>query len=126
MLAVSFISTRNVDSPAARLSDAPTRVNSASTTPTLARAAGTNEPTWARSTTKAVWRSTTLLPAMFGPVIRSTWPASAATSASSPAGAARRTELGMNASPAGSTCSTTGCRPSTMSSTAESSTAGRT
>ena len=126
MFAVLFISTRNVDSPAARLSDAPTRVKSASTTPTLALEAGTKLPTWASSTTSAVCRNTTLLPAMFGPVIKSTCPDWLAASASSPTGAASRTELGMNASPAGSIRSTTGCRPSTTSRTAESSTVGRT
>jgi hypothetical protein len=44
MLAASFISTRKVLSPAARLSDAPTRVKMRSTMPTRAARAGTNEP----------------------------------------------------------------------------------
>ena len=44
MALVSAISTMNVDWPRTRLSLAPTRVNSRSTMPIVARAAGTNDP----------------------------------------------------------------------------------
>ncbi len=68
MFAVSFISTRNVDSPRARLSVAPTRQKIASTMPISASAAGTKLPTWAISAMRAVWRRKVDLPAMLGPV----------------------------------------------------------
>ena len=60
-----------VDWPWARLSEAPTRQKTRSTSPTLARAAGTKEPIWARMAISAVWRRTVDLPAMLGPVISS-------------------------------------------------------
>src|SRR5205814_9243919 len=63
---VSLISTMNVDWPRARLSDAPTRVNSRSTTPTMARRAGTNAPICASTTHRPTCRSNVDLPAMFG------------------------------------------------------------
>ena len=66
--AVSFISTMKVLSPRARLSLAPTRVSTRSTTPMRARRAGTNEPICARITTSATCRMSVDLPAMFGPV----------------------------------------------------------
>ena len=44
MFAASFISTKNVLSPPARLSLAPTRVKSLSTTPISAEFAGTKQP----------------------------------------------------------------------------------
>ena len=56
MLAVSFISTMKVDSPPARLSEAPTRVKMRSTTPISARAAGTKLPIWASSAISATCR----------------------------------------------------------------------
>src|SRR5439155_1761540 len=58
---VSLISTIKVDWPATRLSDAPTRVNSRSTTPTTARRAGTNAPIWASSTHSPTARRNALL-----------------------------------------------------------------
>ena len=69
ILAVSFISTMNVDSPALMLSFAPTRVNTLSTIPILTRFAGTKEPICAMSTMRAVCRNTADFPDMFGPVI---------------------------------------------------------
>ena len=56
MLAVSFISTRNVLWPRARLSEAPTRLKIRSTIPMVASAAGTNEPAWAIRTMSATER----------------------------------------------------------------------
>ncbi len=69
MLAVSVISTINVDSPLERLSEAPTRVKILSMMPMLADSAGTKEPIWAMSTMRAVCRSRADLPAMLGPVM---------------------------------------------------------
>ena len=66
--AVSTISVMKVDCPRARSSCAPTRVKMRSTSPTRARAAGTQDPIWASSTISAVCRSQVLLPPMFGPV----------------------------------------------------------
>ena len=54
MLEASVISTIKVDSPSEMLSLAPTRVNILSTKPTLAVCAGTNEPTCANNTMRAV------------------------------------------------------------------------
>ena len=53
MFAVSFISTRKVLWPRARLSDAPTRLKIRSTSPIVASVAGTNEPAWAIRTIRA-------------------------------------------------------------------------
>ena len=72
MFAVSFISTRNVLSPAARLSDAPTRVKMRSHNESVASAAGTKQPACASSCTSATCRISVLLPAIFGPVTRRT------------------------------------------------------
>src|SRR2546422_7362365 len=54
--AASTISTRKVDWPRARLSWAPTRVNTRSTTPMRAERAGTHAPIWARMAIRPVWR----------------------------------------------------------------------
>ena len=56
MLAVSCISTMNVDWPRAMLSEAPTRAKMRSTIGSLASRAGTNEPICASSGRSAVWR----------------------------------------------------------------------
>ena len=69
MLAVSFISTINVDSPKEMLSEAPTRVNILSTTPIDADFAGTKEPICAISTISAVCLNKADLPDILGPVI---------------------------------------------------------
>jgi hypothetical protein len=66
--AVSTISTMKVDRPRARLSDAPTRLNSRSTMPSRALVAGTGLPAWARIAIAAFWRRKVDLPPMFGPV----------------------------------------------------------
>ena len=68
-LTTSVISTIKVDCPAARSSEAPTRVKILSTSPILAALAGTNEPIWAINVMRAVWRSKADLPLMLGPVI---------------------------------------------------------
>src|SRR6266581_282951 len=79
MALVSLISTRNVDWPRTRLSDAPTRVNRRSTTPTTARRAGTKAPIWASTTHNPTCLSSVDFPAMFGPVRRITRPASSSS-----------------------------------------------
>ena len=114
MFAASFISTRNVLSPAAKLSEAPTRVNILSTIPMVAASAGTKLPTWASKTIKPVWRRIILLPAIFGPVmIMICW-----------------SELfswisfGIKGSPIGRVSSTTGCLPFLMDISSESRTSG--
>ena len=56
MLAVSCISTMNVDWPRAMLSEAPTRAKMRSTIGSLALRAATNEPACAISESSAVWR----------------------------------------------------------------------
>ena len=56
MTAVSVISTMNVERPRARLSLAPMRVKTRSTTLSLADRAGTNDPICARITISAVCR----------------------------------------------------------------------
>ena len=114
MALVSLISTMNVDWPRTRLSDAPTRVNSRSTTPMRARRAGTNAPICASTTHNPTCRSSVDLPAMLGPV--STITRSLSSS---------RTSLGMKASRA-IIRSTTGCRLASSSITQPSSTVGRT
>ena len=76
MRAVSVISTMKVDWPIARLSEAPTREKMRSHRPRRAEAAGTKEPICARMQMSAACRSTVDLPAMFGPVMRSTRPSS--------------------------------------------------
>ena len=68
IVAVSSISTMNVDSPLEILSDAPTRVKILSIMPISADSAGTKQPVCARSTIRAVCLRSALLPAMFGPV----------------------------------------------------------
>src|SRR5712671_5251541 len=68
MAAVSTISTMKVERPRARSSAAPTREKRRSTTPSLARFAGTKPPIWARTMMSAFWRRNVDLPAMFGPV----------------------------------------------------------
>ena len=67
--AVSDISTKKVDSPLARLSEAPTRQKILSTIPSFAFEAGTKEPICASKIIKAFCRKYVLLPAIFGPVI---------------------------------------------------------
>ena len=52
MFDASFISTKKVLSPPARLSLAPTLVNNLSTIPILAFLAGTKHPIWAMTTIK--------------------------------------------------------------------------
>ena len=54
--AVSVISTMKVERPRARLSLAPMRVNTRSTTPSRAERAGTNDPICASRTMSAVCR----------------------------------------------------------------------
>ena len=56
MLAISSISTMKVEALRAMSSAAPMRVNTRSTTPMRASAAGTNEPIWAKITIRATWR----------------------------------------------------------------------
>ena len=104
----------NVDCPRTRLSLAPTRVNTRSTTPILARLAGTNDPTCAISTISPIWRRMVDFPAMLGPV-RMIMRASSESF----------TSFGMNLSRA-IIRSTTGCRPPTMSSSNPSVISGRT
>ena len=70
--ATSAISIINVDWPAERSSDAPTRVKIASTMPISATAAGTKHPAWAMMVMMAVWRIKVDLPAMLGPVMMAT------------------------------------------------------
>ena len=67
MLAVSCISTMNVDCPRAMLSDAPTLAKMRSTIGSFASLAGTNEPICASSGRSAVCRRYVDLPPMFGP-----------------------------------------------------------
>ena len=69
ILAVSFISTINVDSPEEILSDAPTRVNILSTNPIVTDSAGTKLPICAINTIKAVCLNIADFPDMLGPVI---------------------------------------------------------
>ena len=78
MLAVSLISTMNVLWLRLRSSVAPTRANRRSTTPILARLAGTKLPTCAMIAISATWRIYVLLPAMLGPVIKRIEPGIAA------------------------------------------------
>ena len=115
MLAISLISTMNVLCPAARSSDAPMRVNTRSTTPMTALCAGTNEPICAMSTMSAVWRMYVDLPAMFGPV----------TMATRSSASLRNVSFGTKRL-SFCACSTTGWRPSRMSSVRERSTSGQT
>ncbi len=68
MWAVSCISTMNVLCPRRIWSLAPTRVKTRSTRAILASRAGTKLPTWAMTTTSAVWRRKVDLPPMLGPV----------------------------------------------------------
>ena len=56
MTAVSVISTMKVERPRARLSDAPMRVKTRSTSGSSADSAGTNEPICARIAISAAWR----------------------------------------------------------------------
>ncbi len=105
MLAVSVISTMNVLWPRLSSSVAPTRANRRSTTPIRALLAGTKLPICARIAIRATWRMYVLLPAMFGPVIRT-------IEASGPS----RASLGTK-SPAGIRASRTGCRPASTSRT---------
>ncbi len=114
MAAVSSISTMNVLRPAARSSDAPMRLNSLSTTPIRARAAGTKDPTWAISTMTATCRRKVDLPAMLGPV-----------SSQSRFVPPIRQSLATKAWPSASrSASATGCRPSRTSSPVPPSTSG--
>ena len=113
--AASFISTMNVDSPEDMLSLAPTRVKILSTTPMRAACAGTKLPACAIRAIRAVWRSSADFPLMFGPVIIMICVRSQS----------RVSELEMYGSPGGRRRSMTGCRPSVMSRTRESSTVGR-
>ena len=68
MDAVSEHSTRKVDSPAMMQSDAPSLVKILSATDSWQDAAGTQQPTWARTTARHVALSRVLLPPMLGPV----------------------------------------------------------
>ncbi len=114
MLAVSVISTMNVLWPRLSSSVAPTRANNRSTTPILARFAGTNPPICASTTASATWRMYVLLPAMFGPVMRRICPESGPSA----------TSFGTNA-PAARTASRTGCRPCSISRTGSATISGR-
>ena len=116
MLAASLISTMKVLSPTEMLSLAPTRVKILSTSPMRALSAGTNEPVWASSVMRAVWRSRALLPAMLGPVMMMICCFSVS----------RCTSLGTYSSPGGMRVSMTGWRPWRMSSWRLSSTTGLT
>ena len=117
-MAVSVISTRKVDSPFARLSDAPTRQKIRSTIPSFALAAGTYEPVWASKAISAFCRKYVLLPAILGPVIN-------AKDGKASSSALNKESLGTN-SPVGKCLSTTGWRPSFISKIVESSISGRT
>ena len=123
--AVSFISTMKVLSPLARLSLAPTRVSTRSTTPTCARRAGTNEPIWARITISAICRMNVDFPAMFGPVTSHKRAARSSPSVLESGEASSETSFGTKR-PAAASRSTTGWRPSSIVSSSDSSTSGRT
>ncbi len=69
ILAVSVISTMNVERPPVRSSAAPMRVKMRSIGPIVAESAGTALPMWARIAISAVWRMYVDLPPMFGPVM---------------------------------------------------------
>ena len=116
MAAVSTISTMKVDRPWARSSEAPTRLNSRSTTPMWAASAGTNEPICASTAISAFWRRNVDLPAMLGPVT--------SHSRLSPD---RSQSLATNgpASSRARAASTTGWRPPVMAKVVVSSTTGR-
>ena len=111
--AVSLISTKNVDCPRARLSEAPTRQNIRSTKPIFAFRAGTHEPMCAKNTISAFCRKYVLFPAIFGPV----------TTAKQPSD--KEVLFGTN-SPSGKCICTTGCLPSSISSTLPSAISGHT
>ena len=68
MDAVSEHSTMKVDSPAMIRSEAPSLVKILSATDIVQDSAGTQHPTWARTTARHVALSNVLLPPMFGPV----------------------------------------------------------
>ena len=68
MLAVSVISTMNVERPPARSSAAPMRVNTRSMGPMVALAAGTKLPMCASTAISAACRMYVDLPPMLGPV----------------------------------------------------------
>ena len=114
MALVSLISTMKVDWPRARLSLAPTRVKSRSTTPIGASAAGTNAPICAITTQSPICRRMVDLPAMLGPVTSATRSASV-----------NRASLGMNVS-RGIIRSITGWRLSRSTRSKPSCTSGRT
>ena len=87
------------------LSVAPTLVKILSKYPIRALSAGTNDPIWASSTMRAVWRSKADLPAMFGPVRMMICCFLLS----------RNMSLGTYSSPAGINVSMTGWRPALMS-----------
>src|SRR5579875_3921030 len=69
MAATSLISTRNVERPRARLSEAPMRVKMRSTRGKRASVAGTKLPICAMMTMSAAWRRYVDFPPMLGPVM---------------------------------------------------------
>ena len=114
MFAASCISTRNVERPRERSSPAPMRVNTLWSAPRRIDAAGTKLPACAITAIVATWRMYVDLPAMLGPVMSMIW--SVVQLSAVP--------FGTKGSASGS-CSMIGWRPSAISSTSESSTAGR-
>ena len=101
IMAVSVISTINVERPLARSSEEPIRVKIRSMGPMLRCLAGTKLPMWASRVMMAVWRMNVDLPPMLGPVIINRRRAGV-----------RSTSFATNGP--SSICSTTRCRPSTM------------
>lgn len=69
MDAVSSISSMNVERSRVRSSAAPILVNTASTMPMAALWAGTKDPDWAMTASRAFWRKKVLFPPIFGPVM---------------------------------------------------------
>lgn len=76
MLVVPSISTMNVELPRARSSLAPTREKMRSTRPTRQDFAGTQQPTWARATSRAAG---SIYRPCSGPVSRTIWASSQAS-----------------------------------------------
>ena len=74
IVAVSLISTMNVDCPLARLSEAPTRLKSLFTTPIFAEVAGTKDPICAIIVIIAFCRKKVDLPEPEGPITTTTSP----------------------------------------------------
>lgn len=69
IMLIVVISLANVDSDASRLSSFDKRVRSAETGRKEAYCAGTNEPIWAMTCRRAIWRSSVDLPLMLGPLM---------------------------------------------------------